>query len=721
MMGTLANLSRRLGRREFLRGSLLAGGGLLLGIVLPGAEREALAEGAESFVPNAFLRIDKDGTVTVLANHSEMGQGVYTSLPMLIAEELDADWSKVTVEAAPVDPVYNHVGFGMQATGGSTSTWTEWQRFRHAGATARAMLLTAGAAAWSVPEGLCRTENGAVHHGDGAIPYGDLVEAAAALPVPEDVTLKSPADFKLIGKSTPRLDTPAKTDGSAIFGIDVQREGMLVALVARSPVFGGKLRGFDATKAQAIDGVRHVIEIPSGVAVIADGFWPAKLGREALDCDWELGALAGLDSDTQREQFAGLAAAGGVAARDDGDAVQALSDAAQTLEAVYELPYLSHSPMEPLNCVADVREDACEVWVGTQFQTLDAGAAAQEAGLDPSRVTLHTTFLGGGFGRRAVLDSHFVREAVQCSKAVGRPVKVIWTREDDIHGGYYRPRAYHTLKAGLDAEGLPSAWHQRVVVQSFAAGTSFEGAFIQNGIDHLAVEGAADTRYTIPNLRVEWCAAPLGVPCLWWRSVGHSHTSFVVESFLDELAHAAGRDPLDYRRALLGEHYRLRGVLELAAEKAGWGTPLPEGRARGLAVHESFKSFVAHVVEVSLDARGHVRVHRVVCAIDCGPVVNPDTIEAQMQGCIVFGLSAALYGEISFKDGRVQQRNFHDYKMLRIHEMPVVEVHVVDSTDEMGGVGEPGVPPVAPALGNALFALTGKRVRRLPLRAEDLR
>jgi len=470
-----------------------------------------------------------------------------------------------------------------------------------------------------------------------------------------------------------------------------------------------------------VPGVRHVVEIERGVAVVADGFWPAKLGREALETVWEEGPLATLDSRTQREQYAELAKKPGAVARKDGDAAAALTNSAKRFEAVYDLPYLAHATMEPLNCVADVRVDSCEIWTGTQFQTVDRDAAAKDTGLKPEQVKLHTTLLGGGFGRRAVFDSHFVLEAVQTSKAIKKPIKVVWTREDDIRGGFYRPRAYHTVSAGLDADGKLAAWQQRIVCQSFAVGTMFEPAVVKNGVDETAVEGAADLPYDIPNLLVDWQQAPGGVPVHFLRSVGHTHTAFVVETFLDELAHAAGKDPYEFRRALLDKHPRHKRVLEFVAEKAGWGKPPTEGRGRGLALHEAFGSFVAQVAEVSVSKEGRLRVHRVVCAIDCGPVVNPDIVRAQMEGGIVYGLTAALYGEITFEKGRVKQRNFHDYPMLRMHEMPEVEVHIVPSDDKMGGVGEPGVPPVAPAVANALFALTGKRLRHLPIRAEDVK
>lgn len=585
------------------------------------------------------------------------------------------------------------------------------------------MLLTAAAETWKVDPATCRTENSQVIHSDSQrrLSYGELVEKASTLPPPQNVTLKDPKDFKIIGTAIKRLDTPDKTNGKAIFGLDVNAPGMLVAVVARPPVFGGKLKSFNADKAKAVPGVRHVVEIERGVAVVADGFWPAKLGREALEIVWDEGPQAMLDSRTQRDQYAELASKPGAVARKEGDAGAALGNAAKKLEAIYDLPYLAHAPMEPLNCVADVRADGCEIWTGTQFQTVDRDAAARDTGLKPEQVKLHTTLLGGGFGRRAVFDSHFVLEAVQTSKAVKAPVKVVWTREDDIRGGFYRPRAYHTVSAGLDADGKLAAWQQRIVCQSFAVGTMFESAVVKNGVDGTAVEGAADLPYDIPNLLVEWQQAPGGVPVHFLRSVGHTHTAFVVETFLDELAHAAGKDPYEFRRALLDKQPRHKRVLEFVAEKAGWGKPLPDGRGRGLAVHEAFGSYVAQVAEVSISKESRLRVHRVVCAVDCGPVVNPDTVRAQMEGGIVFGLSATLHGEITFENGRVRQRNFHDYPVLRMHEMPEIEAHIVPSEDKMGGVGEPGVPPVAPAVANAVFALTGKRLRHLPIRAADLK
>jgi isoquinoline 1-oxidoreductase subunit beta len=573
-----------------------------------------------------------------------------------------------------------------------------------------------------VKPGECKTEKSEVVHEPSGkrLTYGRLAAAATRQTPPEKVPLKDPKDFKLIGKPTKRIEAPEKVNGASIFGLDVSRPDMLVAVIARPPVFGGKVKTFDAAKAKDVPGVRDVAQISRGVAVLADGFWPAKKGRELLEIAWDPGKLTSLNTESQREEYAKLAEKPGVVAKKEGDASAAIAAAAKKLSAVYEMPYLAHAPMEPQNCVADVRSDSCEVWTGTQFQTVDRTVAASVAGLEPEQVKIHTMLLGGGFGRRAVGDCHMVHEAVELSKKVKKPVKVVWTREDDTRGGYYRPRAYHTIAGGIDAAGKLSAWQHRIVCQSFIIGTPFEPFVVKKGVDETAVEGAADLPYAIPNVLVDWQMAPHGVPCLWWRSVGHSHNAFVVESFLDELAHAAGKDPVELRRSLLEKHPRHKRVLELAAEKSGWGKKLPEGRARGIAVHESFGSFLAQVAEVSISDGGRPRVHRVTCAIDCGPTVNPEGIRCQMESGIIFGLTAALFGEITFKDGRVQQSNFHDYPVLRMNEAPIVETHIVETTDKMGGVGETGVPPIAPAVGNAIFALTGKRIRRLPIRREDV-
>lgn len=708
-------------RRKFLKSGALIGGGLVVAFVVPGANRFALAQepaavASAGFVPNAFLRIGADDSITVLLAHSEMGQGIWTTLSMLIAEELDADWSKIKVEHAPAAPAYANTVFGMQGTGGSTTTWSEFDRYRNAGATARALLVQAAAARFGVAAADCRTENGEVIAGDKRARFGELADDAAKLGAPTDVALKDPKDWKLIGKGAKRLDGLDKITGRAVFGMDVQFDGLLTALVARAPVFGGKLVTLDAAAAKAVPGVRHVVQVPSGVAVVADHFWAAKLGRDALNLEWDLGPHAGLDSAALRAEFQRLAGTPGTTAATVGDAATALTGAGKLVEAEYAVPYLAHAPMEPLNCTVKIAADRCDVWTGTQFQTLDQVHTAQIVGLKPEQVFIHTTFLGGGFGRRATAESDFVVEAVHVAKAAGVPVKTVWTRDDDIRGGYYRSAFLHRAKVALGEDGLPTAWHQVLVGQSLAVGTPLAAMMIHNGVDHTSVEGVADSPYlkAVANHQVELHSPETGVKVLWWRSVGHSHTAFAMESLVDELAHAAGQDPVDYRRTLLKNEPRHLGVLNLAAEKAGWGQPLPEGRGRGIAVHASFGSFCAQVAEVSL-VNGAPRVHRVVVAVDCGMAVNPDNVAAQMESCVAFGLSAALHSRLSFKDGRVQESNFHDFRILRLADMPAVEVHILNSGEKMGGIGETGVPPVAPAVANAVFALTGQRLRELPL------
>ena len=707
-------------RRQFLATSASLAGGLVIACFVPFGTRRLFAqEGgpppAPPMDPNAFVHIGSDDSVTVVLKHSEMGQGVWTSIPMVIAEELDCDWSKVRVENAPNAQVYANNAFGIQGTGGSTSTLESFGQMREAGAMARALLVNAAAQRWQVDPSTCRTEKGSVISGPHSASYGELADAAAKLEAPDKVALKDPSKWTLIGKPTPRLDSLAKVTGTAGFGIDVQRPGLLIGVVARAPVFGGKVKSFDAAKAKAVDGVVDVVQVPSGIAVLGKHFWAAKKGREALVVDWDLGEGASLSTDSMRADYRKRAGERGLVAKSAGDVDAVLKAADQRIEAEYEVPFLAHAPMEPLNCTVEIGDGGCEIWTGTQFQGVDQGVVAQILGIEPGQVKIHTQFLGGGFGRRANPHSDFIAEAVQVAKAANKPVKIVWTREDDVHGGYYRPMWLSRFSAALGADGKPSAWSHTIVGQSIIAGTPFASMMIKDGIDATSVEGAADSPYlaAIPAHRVDLHTPTSPIPVLWWRSVGHSHTGFVVESFIDELAHAAKTDPLAYRRKLLPADSRNLRALELAAKEFGWGKPLPKGHAAGFAVHESFASHVAQVAEVSVE-NGKIRVHRVVCAIDCGPVVNPMTIEAQMQSAIAFGLGAALHSKITFKDGKVEQGNFNDYLVLRLDEMPKVEVHIVKSTDKMGGVGEPGLPPIAPAVANAVFAATGKRLRSLP-------
>jgi isoquinoline 1-oxidoreductase subunit beta len=717
-------VATRMRRRDFLKTGAALSGGLLLNLYVPDwAPARAAQASSNPVALNAFVHISSDDWVTVISNHSEMGQGIYTSLPMLIAEELEADWSKIRVESAPVAAVYNHTVYGIMMTGGSTTTNSEYDRFRKMGAMARVMLIDAAARQWSVDPGTCHAEKGYVVHAASKrrASFGSLAEAASKIDPPKDVPLKDPKDFTIIGKPTHRLDTPSKTNGAAQFGLDVSIPGLLTAVVARSPVFGGKVVSYNADKAKAVPGVVNVLEVPSGVAVIAKGFWPAKLGREQLDIVWDEGPGGQISTVAMREQYAALSRTPGAVAKKVGSPAGALAGAAKTITAEFEVPYLSHSMMEPLNTVVDLREDHCEIWTGTQFQTGDRAAAAGVAGLKPEQVDIHTTLLGGGFGRRANPASDFVTEAVNVAKVAKAPVKVVWTREDDIRGGWYRPMWYDHFEAGVDASGNPVAWKHTIVGQSIFDGTMFASFGIKDGIDAASVEGAADIIYSIPNIQVDLHSPKNEVPVQWWRSVGHSHTGFSVEAFFDEVAHAGGKDPYQLRRTLLAGQPRMLAVLDLVAEKAHWNGPLPAGHGRGIATHFSFDSYVAQVAEVSVTKDGTVRVHRIVAAVDCGRTVNPDTVKAQLEGGIIFGLTAALKTEITLDKGRVQQRNFHDYPMVRMFESPVIEVYIVPSTEHPTGVGEPGVPPVAPAVANAIFAVTGKRVRRLPIKPEDLR
>jgi len=708
--------TRALNRRDFLK---TAATGLVVGFCIPVAMRRGMAQEAAKappVSPNAFVRIAPDNTVTILLKHSEMGQGIWTSMPMVLADELDCDWANVRAEHAPAAPAYAHTVFGIQMTGGSTSTWESFEQLRKAGATARVLLIQAAAQKWKKQMSECHTEKGYVISGSNRASYGDLAQDAALLLPPNDVKLKDAQDYTIIGKPTKRLDSKAKVNGSAEFGIDVKRPNMVVATVARPPVFGAKVKSFDATKAKAIPGVVDVVQIPSGVAVLGKHFWAAKQGRDALVVEWDNGAGTAISTDSLRADYRKLAQTQGAVAKSAGD-IDAAFKNAHVIEAEYEVPFLAHAPMEPLNCTVEIGKDGCDIYVGTQFQTMDQTLSAKILGLKPEQVRIHTTFLGGGFGRRANPASDFVTEAVEVAKASGKTVKVVWTREDDIRGGYYRPMWLSRLRASLGKDGKPTAWSHTIVGQSIIAGSPFAAAMIKNGVDETSVEGAFDAPYlaAIPAHRVDLHSPTSPVTVLWWRSVGHSNTGFVVESFIDELAHAAKKDPVEYRRELLPPNSRERRALDLAVEKFEWGKPLPKGHAAGVAVHQSFGSYAAQVAEVSV-RDSTIKVHRVVCAIDCGPVVNPLMVEAQMQSGIVFGLSAALHSELTLKDGRIQQSNFHNYPVLRSNEMPLVEVHIVPSTDKMGGCGEPGTPPTAPAVANAVFAATGKRLRQLPLR-----
>ncbi len=711
-------MASTLSRRTFLKVSAAAGGALVVGGYLPGLHDEDTATAAGFFEPNVWVKIGADDSVTIMLSQLEMGQGVMTSMPMLVAEELDVDWTKIRTEWTPADPKFGNPNFGgAQLTAGSNSVRGMWKLLREAGGTARAMLVTAGAETWGVAANTCSTEKGeVVHKASGRrLRYGSLVDKAAALPVPKTVPLKDPKDFRLLGQALPRLDIPEKVDGKAVFGIDVKRPNMLIARVVRCPVFGGKVASFNADKTKAVAGVRHVVQISNGVAVVADNYWAASKGAQALDVKWDEGALANLSSADIVKKYAALAEQPGKIARNNGDAAAAMKGATRTFERVFEAPFLAHACMEPMNCTADVRSDQCDVWVPTQGQTASHQAAIAASALPANAVKIHTTYLGGGFGRRGEAD--FVTEAVETSKAVGKPVKVVWTREDDIQHDFYRPVTYVRMWGALDAAGKPVAFMQRLVQQSLMKRI---GSLPPNGVDFISVDGSANLPYDIPNVRVEYTEADPGIPYGFWRSVGASVQGYVVEAFIDELATTAGKDPYQFRRELLSKAPRHRAVLDLVAEKAGWGKPLPQGRARGIAVMEAFGSIVGQVAEVSV-TNGSVRVHKIWCAVDTGWVINPDTIKAQMEGGTIYGLTAALKGEITIQNGRVVQRHFNDYPMIRHNEAPEVEVHIVPSTQTPGGIGEPSTAVAAGALVNAISAATGKRIYRLPIHAEQLR
>jgi CO/xanthine dehydrogenase Mo-binding subunit len=703
-------------RRTFLVAGAAAGGGLLLGFYLPQRViAEAATAGTDVFGPNAFVRIRPDNSVTLVMPQVEMGQGTYTSMSMLIAEELEVDLVQVTLEAAPPDDkLYANPLTGFQVTGGSTSVMAYWEPLRRAGATARVMLIAAAANDWSVNPQSCRAEKGAVV--DPAtgrrLKYGELADAAAKLPVPDKVALKDPKDFTLIGTPAKRIDTPDKVNGKAQFGIDAIVPGMKIAAVAACPVFGGKLVNVDDSKAMAIKGVRQVVRLDDAVAVVGDHMWAAMQGLAALDIDWDDGPNANVSTASIVEQMEVASQKEGVVAHKEGDIAKGMTDSARKVEAVYEVPFLAHAAMEPMNCTVHVREDGCNIWVGNQVVSRAQAAAAQVTGLPPEKVQVHNHLIGGGFGRR--LDVDGITQAVAIAKQVDGPVKVIWSREEDIQHDVYKPYFFDRMTAGLDANGTPIAWHHRITGSSVWA--RWLPPTFKNGFDPDTIEGA-EPPYELPNILLDYVRQePPGLTTGNWRGVGPTHNIFVVESFIDELAAAAKKDPVEYRRGLLGKSPRVLGALNLAAEKAGWGQPLAPGLGRGVSVQLAMGTYLSQIAEVEVSKDGEVSVRRVVCALDCGMAVNPDTIAAQIEGGIIFGISAALWGEITLKNGRVEQNNFNDYRVLRINETPLIEVHLVKSTEAPGGIGEPGTIGIAPAMTNAIFALTGKRIRKLPIK-----
>jgi isoquinoline 1-oxidoreductase subunit beta len=714
-------LAGDLSRRGFLRASAAAGGGLLLGLHLPFAASEGQAASSDTFEPNAFIRIGGDGQVVLTMPYVEMGQGTYTSIPMLIAEELEVGLNQVRVEHAPPnEKLYANPLLGVQATGNSNAMRGAWQPMRKAGATAKAMLVAAGAKRWNIDPGSCRAQNGTViHQASGrSLGYGELAADAARMSVPENVTLKQPADFRLIGTPAKRLDVPAKVNGTALFGIDARPPGVKIATLAQSPAFGGRVKSVDDAAAKAVKGVRQIIRLDDAVAVVADHMGAAKKGLAALKIEWDDGPHAKLTTGDIARELESATTRPGAVAQNIGDVGKAIAGAATKVEATYQVPFLAHATMEPMNCTVHVRQDGCEIWVGTQALARAQAAAAKVLGLPPDKVVVRNHLLGGGFGRR--LDVDGVVRAVEIAKQVDAPVKVIWTREEDIQHDMYRPYWFDRISVGLDKAGKPIAWNNRFAGSSVIA-RWLPPAFA-NGLDPDTTEGAIDLVYDIPNFHVEYVRVePPGISTAFWRSVGPSHNVFVTESVIDELAAAAKQDPAEYRRALLGKSPRARAVLDMAAAKAGWGKPMPKGSGRGISLQFVFGSYLAQVAEVEVAKDGSVRVRRVVCAMDCGIVVNPDTVRAQLQSGTNFGVTAALYGEITLKDGRVEQTNFDTYQMLRINEAPAIEVHIVQSSEPPGGMGETGTSGIVPAIANAIFAATGKRLRRMPVNPSVLK
>ena len=706
-------------RRDFIKIVSTAGTGLVIGFHLP-FKNKLLAGNAVSdiaFNPNAWITVRPDNTVTISVAESEMGQGVWTSLPMIIAEEMELDWSKVQVIQAPVDKDR----FGKQGTGGSTSIRSSWKKLREAGAVAKEMLLEAAAQKWSIPKGNCDADKGFILNRTSGekLSYGELCALAAELKVPKNILLKDPGDFRIVGKNIPRTDTPLKVNGTAEYAMDVDLPNMVHAFIIRCPFFGGKLKTINDSNAKRINGVLDIFEVENGIAVVGTSTWAALKGRKALDVTWDTGPNANLDSKSIAKYLKKRGEKRGAVGRNDGNARKALKKTNKIIKAVYKVPFQAHATMEPMNCVVDVQLNRCRIWAPTQFPYAAQKQAAEITGLSMDKIEMNVTFLGGGFGRRAFND--FVNDGLEVSKHMGRPVKLIWMREDDMRHDYYRPASRHILNGGLNENGETIAWTHKVVAPSILFGQMFKYPIpFKDKLDVVALAGAKELPYAVPNIRVEYKSANTDVPVGWWRSVYDSQNAYANECFMDELAFEAGEDPVQYRLKLLVDSPRSTGVLKMAAQKAGWGNPLPNGIFQGVSCHGSFGSYVAQIAEVSVQEDTGIKVHRVVCAVDCGQVINPSIVEAQMESSIVYGLSATLNGEITIEKGGVAQSNFHEFEVLRINEMPQVEVHIVESKEPPGGVGEPGLPPIAPSVANAVFAATGKRIRKLPIKPEDL-
>jgi isoquinoline 1-oxidoreductase beta subunit len=713
MNASFSSLDTVASRREFLKVSVAAGGGLLLGFALPrarAAEQAGLA--VTPFAPDAFIRIDRNSTITLIMCQVEMGQGIYTSISQILADELDADFRHVVVEAAPPnDALYTNAALGFQVTGGSTSIRIFWMPMRKAGASARVMLVEAAAATWRVDPSTCKTANSEVIHelSGRRLAYGALVDRAARSTPPKNPTLKARKDFRLIGTPAHRLDSPGKVNGRAMFGIDAMPPGVKFATLKASPVFGGKVAHVDEALARGVPGVRQVVVLDDLVAVVGDHMWAAKKGLDALQIEWDDGQNADVSSEQILEQIRAASERDGVVAKSVGDISKALSS--NKIEATYHVPFLAHAPMEPMNCTVHVRPDACEIWVGNQVITRTQAIAAKLTGLPLDKVIVHNHLIGGGFGRRLEVD--MIAKAVRIAQKVDGPIKIVWTREEDIQQAMYRPVYFDRFAAAL-TDGRISAWSHRVVGSSILA--RFEPAAFVKGLDADAVDGAIDFPYDAPNIHVEYVRQePPAIPTCFWRGVGPTHNIFVIESFVDELAHRAGKDPVQFRLDQLHGAPRLRACLDLVATKAGWGKSLPARVGRGVAVQSVFGSHLATIAEAEVDRNGEVYVRRVVCALDCGIAVNPDTIAAQIEGGLIFGLTAALHSQITIAGGRVQQSNFNDYRMMRINQAPAIEVHLIPSEEAPGGIGEPGTVAAAPSLANALFAATGVRLRQLPI------